>query len=99
MISASGNESYILDDFPPGSIEMPVMAGQVLGYQGVWSGRIYWPKPIHLRFAVVNDVANSASIDEVLKNAVDPTPYLGIALNEGDGFTYLQKLRCKEDNN
>ncbi len=100
MLSASGHESYILDDFPPGSIEMLVSAGQLLGYQGEWSGRPYWAMPAHLRFAVVNEIPSSIMMnDEVFKNAVDPTPYLGISPNDGDGSTYLQKLRCKEDNN
>jgi hypothetical protein len=100
MLSASGNESYIPDDFPPGSIEMPVNAGQLLGYQGEWSGRIYWPMPAHLRFAVVNEIPSSIMMnDDLFKNAVDPTPYLGISLNDGDGSTSLQKLQCKEDNN
>jgi len=100
MLSASGSEPYILDDFPPGSIEMPVNAGQLLGYQGEWSGRIYWPMPAHLLFAVVNEIPSSIMMKEdVFKNAVDPTLYLGISLNGGDGSTYLQKLQCKGDNN
>jgi hypothetical protein len=100
MLSASGNASYILDDFPPGSSEIPVNAGQLLGYQGEWSGRIYWPMPAHLRFAVVNEAPSSIMMnDDLFKNAVDPTTYLGISLNRGDSSTYLQKLQCKEDNN
>ena len=100
MLSASGYESYILDDFPPGSTEIPVHAGQLLGYQGEWSGRIYWPKPSHLRFAVVNEIQSSIMMNEdAFKNALDPTLYLGISLNDGDASPYLQKLRCKEDNN
>jgi len=83
MLSASGQESYILDDFPPGSTEIPVHAGQLLGYQGEWSGRIYWPKPSHLRFAVVNEIQSSIMMsDDAFKNALDPTLYLGISLNE-----------------
>jgi hypothetical protein len=100
MLSASGHESYILDNFPPGSTEIPVNAGQLLGYQGEWSGRIYWPMPAHLRFAAVKEIPTSIMMnDDVFKNAVDPTPYLGISLNGGDGSTYLQKLQCKEENN
>jgi hypothetical protein len=99
MLSASGHESYILDDFPPGSTEIPVNAGQLLGYQGEWSGRIYWPKSIHLRFAVVNEIPSSIMMkDDDFKNALDPTLYLGISLNDGDASPYLQTLRCKEDN-
>jgi hypothetical protein len=99
MISASGFESYIDKSLPPGSEDLPVKAGQLLGYQGEWSGRIYWPMPAHLGFAVVDEISSSVvGIDEVFKNAVDPRPYLGIVLNGGDDSTYLQKLRCKEDN-
>jgi len=100
MASASGLESYVVEGFHPGSNEVPVRAGELLGYQGVWSGRPGWGIPIHLRFALAYKVANSAIIDEeILKNAVDPAPYLGIVLNDEDGSTYLQKLQCKEDNN
>jgi hypothetical protein len=99
MASASGLESYVVEGFPLGSTKVPVKAGQLLGYQGVWSGRLGWGIPTHLRFALVDEVANSTIIDKVLKKAVDPTPYLGISPNDGDGSTYLQKLRCKEDNN
>jgi len=99
MLSASGHESYILDDFPPGSTEIPVHAGQLLGYQGEWSGRIYWPKPSHLRFAVVNEIQSSIMMsDDAFKNVLDPTLYLGISLNDGDASTHLQALRCKDDN-
>jgi hypothetical protein len=100
MANSSGLESFVVEDFPPGSTGVPVRAGQLLGYQGVWSGRSGWGIPVHLRFALVSEVANSAIFDdEILKNAVDPAPYLGIEPNEGDSSTYLQKLRCKEDNN
>lgn len=100
MLSASGSESYILNDFPPGSSEMVVNAGQLLGYQGEWSGRIYWPMPAHLRFAVINEIPSSLKMnDDVFKDAVDPTLYLGISLNGRDGSAYLQKLQCNEDNN
>ncbi len=53
MMSADGEDSFVVSDFPPGAMEVPVEAGQLLGYQGSWSGRADWPTWIHVRFAIV----------------------------------------------
>lgn len=97
MSNASGLEAYIAEDLPPGSIDVPVAAGQLLGYQGVWSGRPYWPAPTHLRFAVVSELtAGDYSYEIPLENALDPTLYLGIALKDQGEHRSLQTLQCQE---
>jgi hypothetical protein len=53
MAGTRGWESFIVADYPPGSVEVPVKAGQLLGYQGIWSrefDRNIW---VHLHFALV----------------------------------------------
>jgi murein DD-endopeptidase MepM/ murein hydrolase activator NlpD len=75
-------ESYIVADFPPGTHEVFVSAGTMLGYQGDYSGDPDNPTGIHLHFSIVRDDGNGNFLNELaIKNTFDPTPYLGIQLN------------------
>jgi hypothetical protein len=94
MADADG-DSFIVPDFPPGSSDAPVKTGQLLGYQGTWSGRPFWPGQTHLRFSIV-EAEEGQSLAQVMDtNALDPSPYLGI-----DGRASvkgaLEQLRCRE---
>jgi murein DD-endopeptidase MepM/ murein hydrolase activator NlpD len=94
MAGASG-KSYIVEDFPPGSAGVPVMAGQLLGYQGVWSGHPLKPGWMHLHFSVVRAAADGSFLNEtVLENTLDPSPYLGIVGNADSGQANWQRVRC-----
>jgi len=90
---------YIVQDFPSGSANVPVKAGQLLGYQGRWSEQTQamvttW---VHLRFSVVRAANGGSFLDEVEPESVlDPPPYLGIVLKAGRGYNGWQSLRCKE---
>jgi hypothetical protein len=96
MAGASG-KSYIVADFPPGSAAVPVMAGQVIGYQGVWSGNPLNPGWMHLHFSVVRAAANGSFLNEtVLENTLDPSPYLGIIGSADSGQANWQPIRCWE---
>jgi murein DD-endopeptidase MepM/ murein hydrolase activator NlpD len=96
MASASG-KSYIVADFPPGSTGVPVKAGQLLGYQGVWSGNPLVPGWMHLHFSVVQAAEDGSFLNEtVLENTLDPSPYLGIIGNADSGQANWQSLRCRE---
>ena len=95
MASASA-KSYIVDDFPPGSSGVPVKAGQLLGYQGVWSGRLGIPGPLHLHFSVVRAAEDGSFLDETaIENTLDPSPYLGIVGNADSGQPNWQAVRCQ----
>ena len=97
MASASGLESFVARDFPPGSTNVPVRAGQVLGYQGRWSGQPLKPVWMHLRFFVVRAAEGWTFPGEVApENVLDPSPYLGIVARPDTGHAYLQPLRCQE---
>jgi murein DD-endopeptidase MepM/ murein hydrolase activator NlpD len=99
MASASSTESYVVQDFPPGSASVSVRAGQLLGYQGRWSERAQtmvttW---VHLRFAVVRATEEGRFPDGIgPENTLDPSPYLGIVLKTGKGYDDWQPLRCSE---
>src|SRR5512142_519981 len=54
MADEHGN-SFISSDFPPGTIEMPVDTGTLLGYQGDYSGDPNNPVGVHLHFSIAKD--------------------------------------------
>ncbi len=74
--------SYITADFPPGTREVFVPAGTLLGYQGDYSGDPDNPTGIHLHFSIVRDDGNGNFLNELdINNTYDPSPYLGFELN------------------
>lgn len=81
MADKTGN-SYIVDDFPPGSSEVPISAGTLLGYQGNYSGSPGNPTGIHLHFSIVKDDGNGGFLNELeINNTLDPSPYFNLNLN------------------
>jgi hypothetical protein len=81
MADSQGN-SYIADDFPPGTHEVFVSAGTLLGYQGNYSGDPHNPTGIHLHFSIVLDDGSGHFMSELnIRNTLDPSPYLGIEVN------------------
>jgi hypothetical protein len=77
--------SYIVADFPPGTSEVFVPAGTLLGYQGDYSGDPDNPTGIHLHFSIVRDDGNGNFLNELaIKNTYDPSPYFGFELNAKD---------------
>jgi peptidoglycan LD-endopeptidase LytH len=81
MADPKGN-SFIVADFPPGTSEMFVEAGALLGYQGDYSGDPSNPVGVHLHFSVVQDGGQGHFRNELdIRNTFDPSPYLGMQLN------------------
>jgi peptidoglycan LD-endopeptidase LytH len=75
-------DSFISADFPPGTQEMFVTAGTLLGYQGNFSGTPGQPVGVHLHFSVVRDNGQGQFLNELdINNTLDPSPYLGLSLN------------------
>jgi len=94
-MASAGGRSYIVDDFPAGSAGVPVQAGQLIGYQGVWSGHPLKPGWLHLHFSVVRAAADGSFLNEtILENTLDPSPYLGIGGNADQGYANWRELRC-----
>ena len=78
----SDGTSYIMADFPPGTREVFVPMGTLLGYQGDYSGDPNNPTGIHLHFSIVRDDGNGNFLNELaIKNTYDPSPYFGLELN------------------
>jgi len=81
MADAEGN-SYISPQFPPGTNEVYIEAGTLLGHQGNFSGDPYNPTGIHLHFSIVRDDGRGSFRNELeIKNTIDPSPYLGLPVN------------------
>jgi hypothetical protein len=87
MADRDGN-SFIVDAFPPGTSEIWVEQGTLLGYTGDYNGdslRDIW---VHIHFSIVLDDSTGRYRNELeFANTLDPSPYLGLALNYacGDG--------------
>lgn len=82
MASQDGHESYIVEDFPPGTSDVWVEQGTLLGYQGEYSGNSLSPVGLHVHFSIVRSDPDSSYKNEArIGNTLDPSPYLGMALN------------------
>jgi hypothetical protein len=75
-------ETTILESFPPGSSDIPVKQGDLLGYQGNYSGDPENPVGVHLHISILKDDGQGHYLNELLiKNTLDPSPYFGLSLN------------------
>jgi len=94
MANLAGSESYILPEFPRGTFDAPVRQGDVIGYQGIYNGGADAPGiAMHVHFSVVRSGPDGSYRNEaVFENTLDPTPYLGLSLNDPAGSEY--PLRC-----
>jgi hypothetical protein len=74
--------SFIEPTFPPGTKEVFVEAGTLLGYQGNFSGTAGSPTGNHLHFSIVKDDGSGKYLNELeIENTIDPSPYFQISLN------------------
>ena len=74
--------SLISEAFPPGTREIFVSAGTLLGYQGNFSGSPDNPTGLHLHFSIVKDDGQGQYLNELeINNTLDPSPYFGLSLN------------------
>jgi hypothetical protein len=86
-MAGSQGDSYISSDFPPGSYEIFVQAGTLLGYQGNYSGTPGNPVGVHLHFSIVKDDGQGNFLNELeIGNTLDPSPYLGLPVNAATNF-------------
>ena len=94
MADLSGAHSFIEARFPPGSADVPVRQGDLLGYQGIYNGGVNASRiGLHLHFSIVRgDLLGHYLNESVFANTLDPTPYLGLALNDPPSEAF--PLRC-----
>jgi len=73
--------SYIIEDFPPGTSDIYVEEGTLLGYMGNYSGTPGNPTGIHLHFSIVRDDGQGNFLNELkIQNTLDPSPYFDLPL-------------------
>jgi peptidoglycan LD-endopeptidase LytH len=86
LADAYGN-STVAPAFPPGTYEVYVEAGTLLGYQGNYSGTPGSPVGVHLHISVVKDDGFGRYLNETdIHNTLDPSPYFGMRLNANSNF-------------
>jgi len=74
--------SFIAEDFPPGTEEVFIEAGRLLGYAGNYSGDPDNPTGLHLHISVVKDDGDGGFLNELeIANTYDPTPYFNLPFN------------------
>jgi peptidoglycan LD-endopeptidase LytH len=84
-LASPEGESYVAPQFPPGTYDVYVEAGTLLGYQGNYSGDPNNPVGVHLHFSLVEDNGEGSYLNELeIENTLDPSPYLGLPLNAGE---------------
>ena len=92
-------ESFISAEFPPGSSEVYVEAGTLLGYQGNFSGVPGNPVGVHLHFSIVKDDGHGSFLNELkIKNTIDPSPYFGMELNAKTNHGEIPLCAAKDSN-
>ena len=97
MAAANGTDSYVAQDFPSGAAGIPVKAGQLLGYQGTWSGKSFWPRWLHMHFAIIRVENRDDFLGELrLGNLLDPAPYLNVELKPETDTENSQPLKCSQ---
>ena len=82
---------FISDDFPPGTSDIFVKAGTLLGYQGNYSGTPGNPTGVHLHFSIVKDDGEGQFLNEtIIENTLDPSPYFNIMLDANQSPPEIQ---------
>lgn len=83
MADESGRNDFIEDAFPPGTHELFVEQGTLLGYTGNYNGNSLRDIWVHLHFSIVLDDNNGHYRNELeFANTIDPSPYLGMPVNQ-----------------
>jgi peptidoglycan LD-endopeptidase LytH len=74
--------SFIVNAIPPGTQELFVKQGMLLGYTGDYNGESARPIWVHLHFSIVKDDGKGNYLNELdFNNTIDPSPYLGMRLH------------------
>lgn len=94
MGNRDGTRSYISDQFPPGTSDVFVKQGTLLGYQGEYTGTSYGIA-MHVHMSIVTSNSDGTFKNEaVLANTLDPSTYFGLPLNADDKPD--RPVRCEE---
>ena len=81
MADREGND-FIDPAFPPGTSDMFVEQGTLLGHTGNYNGNSVRDIWVHLHFSIVKDDGNGRYTNELaFENTLDPSSYIGMSVN------------------
>lgn len=84
MADQNGQEDFIEEAFVPGTQDLFVEQGTLLGFTGNYSGNPVRPVGVHLHFSIVKDNGAGSYLNELeFSNTIDPSPYLLMPINYG----------------
>lgn len=90
MADEDGN-SFIEPAFPPGTSELFVERGTLLGYTGDYNGGALRDVWVHLHFSIVHDNGRGGYANELeFNNTIDPSPYLGLPVHYDCGDAAME---------
>lgn len=90
MASGSGSDSFVGEAYPPGAVNVPVKAGDIIGYQGLYSGNTL-PMWLNVEFAVL---AEKPGDTDPYATALAPDQYIGLRLKPAHEEPNSQTLKC-----
>ena len=94
LADVDGNP-LIDEAFPAGTQEKPVKKGDLIGYQGNYSGYPGSPTGIHLHISIVKDDGEGHYLNELqIGNTIDPSAYFGMQLNTDRVDKNVKKPVC-----
>lgn len=94
MADEAGND-FIVDMFPPGTRDLYVEQGTLLGYTGNFNGNSLRDVWVHLHFSIVKDNGSGQYLNELeFTNTIDPSPYLGLPVTYACA---VQPIQCQMD--
>ncbi|MFZ5881245.1 MAG: ArnT family glycosyltransferase [Chloroflexota bacterium] len=96
MGGSDGFTSFVAEDFPPGVTNVPVKAGQIVGYQGTWNGRPGWATWLHVLFVVLRADSAEFPAEVTPEMVLDPRTYLGIELPSQLELKVRTPVVCKQ---
>lgn len=97
MADREGND-FIEEFIPPGTRELFVEQGTLLGYTGDYNGNSRNDIWVHLHFSIVMDDGEGGYRNELeFDNTLDPSPYLGLPVRHGCAPADYAEMVCTAD--
>jgi hypothetical protein len=97
MADSRGND-FIEEFIPPGTHQLFVRQGTLLGYTGDFNGKAVNGIWVHLHFSIVMDDGKGNYRNELeFRNTLDPSPYLGLPLHHACAPAEYADMVCSAD--
>jgi len=94
MLAYRGNDQYVSGVYPTGTQGLPISKGDLIGYQGMWSGTINRQDWLHVTFGIAP--FNQNYLDDpalLLDNLINPASYFGIDIDPSSDS--VERIKCQ----